>query len=205
MAECKFNFLSSEIDTSGPLLRLRFLRGFYIIKTRWHHGWMKGLFIFPVLLILLFGTPAFAGFFDFISLNKGMKAYESGDYATALKEWKPLAEQGHAEAQNNLGVMYDNGFGVTQDYKAAFKWYKLAAEQGYATAQLNLGVIYALGQGVTRDLHRSYIWVHFAVLQGEEKAVRFLGFILQPQMSSTNISIAKKLAHECVVKNYKDC
>ena len=134
-----------------------------------------------------------------------MKAYESGDYATALKEWKPLAEQGHAEAQNNLGVMYDNGFGVTQDYKAAFKWYKLAAEQGYATAQLNLGVIYALGQGVTRDLHRSYIWVHFAVLQGEEKAVRFLGFILQPQMSSTNISIAKKLAQECVVKNYKDC
>ncbi|MDB4130403.1 hypothetical protein N9581_01710, partial [Amylibacter sp.] len=49
-------------------------------------------------------------------LNKGYEAYKLGDYSTALKEWKPLAEQGDANAQNNLGVMYDKGIGVLQDY-----------------------------------------------------------------------------------------
>ena len=49
------------------------------------------LTIFPVLVILLFGTPAFADF------QKGVEAYERRDFAAALKEWKPLAEQGDAE------------------------------------------------------------------------------------------------------------
>ncbi|MDP7056148.1 MAG: sel1 repeat family protein, partial [Alphaproteobacteria bacterium] len=62
-------------------------------------------------------------------LQKGFDAYHRGDYATALREWKPLAEQGNARAQNNLGVMYEKGLGVLQDYKTAVKWYTLAAEQ----------------------------------------------------------------------------
>jgi len=69
-----------------------------------------------------------AGFFDFYNFNKGVKAYNSGDYATALKEFNPLAEQGYVKAQSKLGYMYDIGRGVTQDYKAAIKWYRLAAE-----------------------------------------------------------------------------
>ena len=112
---------------------------------------MKGFLAFPVLLFLLFGTPASAGFFDFYYFNKGLKAYESGDYATALKEWKPLAEQGEADARHNLGLMYFNGFGVVQDYKAALKWFKLAAEQGYALAQSNQGWMYEKGLGVSQD------------------------------------------------------
>ena len=60
--------------------------------------------------------------------KKGVIAYISGDYAAALKEFRPLAEQGHAMAQTGLGVMYDHGKGVTQDYKMAVKWYRLAAE-----------------------------------------------------------------------------
>jgi len=145
----------------------------------YRHYWMKGLFILPVILILLFSTPGHAGFFDFISLNKGMKAYESGDYATALKEWKPLVEQGNAAAQNNLGVMYDNGFGVTQDYKAAFKWYKLAAEQGYATAQLNLGSMYYNGQGVTQDYKAAFKWFKLSAEQGDAEAQNRLGWMYE--------------------------
>jgi len=77
---------------------------------------MKGFLIFPVLIILLFGTPAFA------DLQKGLDALHSGDYATALKEMKPLAEQGDASAQNYLGSLYYFGNGVaqecvTKDYK----------------------------------------------------------------------------------------
>ena len=57
-------------------------------------------------------------------------AYNRGDYETALKKFLPLAEQGNASAQYNLGVMYANGRGVPQDYAEAMKWYRLAAEQG---------------------------------------------------------------------------
>ena len=58
-------------------------------------------------------------------ISKGSwKQTQKGDLATALREWRPLAEQGDAKAQYNLGVMYDNGKGVTQDYKEAVKWYR---------------------------------------------------------------------------------
>ncbi|MFT4730398.1 MAG: hypothetical protein ACI9UN_004924 [Granulosicoccus sp.] len=57
--------------------------------------------------------------------DKGLTAYASGDFAAALKEWRPLAEQGGAGAQNNLGWMYGNGDGVPQDYAQAAEWYPL--------------------------------------------------------------------------------
>ena len=53
-----------------------------------------------------------------------------------------LAEQGDARAQNNLGIAYAEGNGVTQDYDEAVKWWRTAAEQGDAYAQYNLGVSY---------------------------------------------------------------
>ena len=72
--------------------------------------------------------------------EKGVTAAQNGDFATALREWKPLAKQGYATAQFNLGLMYYKGKGVPQDYKTAVKWYRLAAEQGNAYAQNNLGM-----------------------------------------------------------------
>ncbi len=58
-------------------------------------------------------------------------AYDRGDYETALRLLRPLAEQGDAQAQNNLGVMHGNGLGVPQDYVQALMWWNLAASQGY--------------------------------------------------------------------------
>jgi len=55
-------------------------------------------------------------------LQKSFTAAQSGDFATALREWTPLAEQGDANAQFNLGVMYDEGLGVIQDYVRAHMW-----------------------------------------------------------------------------------
>ncbi|MFB3079630.1 MAG: hypothetical protein ACE1Y4_16655, partial [Lysobacterales bacterium] len=49
----------------------------------------------------------------------GKDAYDQGDYATALKEWQPLAKQGDAFAQSNLGRLYQYGLGVPQDYQEA--------------------------------------------------------------------------------------
>ena len=68
--------------------------------------------------------------------------YEQGKFKKAVNYYRKAAEMGHAEAQCNLGFMYDNGKGVPQDDKEAFKYYKLAAEQGYANAQLILEVMY---------------------------------------------------------------
>ena len=74
--------------------------------------------------------------------REGVDAARRGDYATALKEWGPFAEQGNAIAQYNLGVMYAKGQGVPKDYKLAVKWYRKSAEQGDPSAQSNLGLMY---------------------------------------------------------------
>ena len=88
---------------------------------------MKRFLTALVLLTGLFGAggAVWAGDFD-----KGMKAYRSGDYATALKEWRPLAEQGNADAQSWLGVLYRVGLGVLQDPIAAHMWNSIAAANG---------------------------------------------------------------------------
>jgi TPR repeat protein len=57
-------------------------------------------------------------------------AYDKGDYATALRLWQPLAEQGDVRAQTNLGLMFYTGQGVPQDLAVAVTWYRKAAEQG---------------------------------------------------------------------------
>ena len=74
--------------------------------------------------------------------ESGYAAYARGDYRTAYREWRPLAEQGDAQAQYNLGTMYETGKGVPGDDTEAVKWYRLAAEKGYLEAQLRLGVMY---------------------------------------------------------------
>ena len=68
-----------------------------------------------------------------------------------LKWYRLAADQGNADAQNNLGAMYDNGQGVPQNYAEAVKWFRLAADQGHAIAQNNLGLMYAKGQGVPQN------------------------------------------------------
>src|SRR5262245_16154132 len=72
----------------------------------------------------------------------GLAAYQR-DFATALKLWRPLAERGNAQAQNQVGDMYYDGKGVTQDYSEAVKWYRKAADQGNAPAQNALGFMYS--------------------------------------------------------------
>ena len=84
-------------------------------------------------------------------LAAGKQALKNGDYATALKEFLPLAEQGDAEAQFILGSMYREDLGVPQDDKEAVRWYRLAAEQGLALAQCNLGNAYEKGHGAPQD------------------------------------------------------
>jgi TPR repeat protein len=80
-----------------------------------------------------------------------MDAYRRGDDATAVKLWRPLAEQGIAYAQYSLGVMYAEGWGVQRDHAEAVKWYRKAADQYHADAKFNLGGMYYYGEGVPQD------------------------------------------------------
>ena len=107
--------------------------------------------------------------------QKGITAAQNGDYATALKEWTPLAEQGNAEAQHNLGIMYYQGKGVHQDYKEAVKWYTFSAEHGHAPAQYNLGDMYSKGQGVPQDYKTAVKWYTLSAEQGYADAQLNLG------------------------------
>ena len=134
----------------------------------------------------------------------GLDAYQAGDYATALKEFRSLAEQGNVDAQYNLGLMYAKGKGVTQDYKEAVKWYLIAAEQGYAGAQHNLGNMYARGEGVTQDEVIAHMWLNISASNGIENVKENID-IVESKMSSEQLVEAQKLARECIKKNYKDC
>ena len=90
------------------------------------------------------------------------------------------AEQGNADAQYSLGVMYDDGRGVPQDGAEAVKWYRLAAEQGYSLAQFNLGVMYAHGsRGVPQDGAEAVKWYRLAAEQGRASAQHNLGLMYQ--------------------------
>ena len=109
--------------------------------------------------------------------DKGLVFYKSGDYATALGEWRPLAEQGNADAQNSLGWMYHKGQGVPKDYKTALKWYTLAAKQGDAYAQIGLGGMYENGDGVPQDYKTALKWYTLAAEQGHAHAQLVLGIM----------------------------
>ncbi len=80
--------------------------------------------------------------------DAGLEAAEAGDYAEALKQWRPLAEQGDADAQYNLCVAYYYSKGVERDHAEAARSYRLAADQGDAGAQFCLAAMYDLGEGV---------------------------------------------------------
>jgi len=79
---------------------------------------------------------------------------------------KERAEQGDAEAQSALGIMYDLGEGVPEDDAEAVKWYRKAAEQGNGEAQHTLGIMYANGKGVPEDDVEAAKWYRKAAEQG---------------------------------------
>lgn len=158
------------------------------------------MLILPVVfLTLLLANPVLSADFQ-----KATDAYNKGDFATAMKEWTPLAEQGNASAQHNVGVMYKDGEGVPQDYKAAAKWFTLAAEQGIAAAQSNLGVMYDTGNGTLQDYIRAHMWFNIASSQGYKIGRKNRDSIAK-EMSPNQIETAQRLARECVQKNYKGC
>jgi len=105
----------------------------------------------------------------------GVAAYERGDYSKAVELFRKAAEQGNADAQFNLGQMYDQGKGVKQDYAKAVELFRKAAKQGNADAQYNLGQMYDKGKGVKQDYAKAVAWYGKAAEQGDAYAQYNLG------------------------------
>ena len=120
---------------------------------------------------------AFSGAANAGQYEDGVTAYERKDYVTAAKLYRISADQGDALAQVSLGVMYDNGQGVTKDYKKAVKWYRLSAYHGNAVGQLNVGFMYANGHGVTQDFKEAVKWYRLSSYQGNSIAQLNLAYM----------------------------
>src|SRR5271169_3983018 len=149
------------------------------------------------LMLAVIAGAAFAGEFE-----DATAAYNRGDYATALHLISALAGQGDADAQFNLGLLYNNGKGVPQDYAEAVKWYRLAADQGIAEAQYNMGIMYKNGQGVPKDYVQAHMWFNLAASQfsawkkeNRADAIEARDF-LASKMIPAQIAEAQKLARD---------
>ena len=105
---------------------------------------------------------------------KGQSAFNGQNYDRAFHVWKPLAENGDAEAQYSLGFMYESGWGTEKDYRRAYDWYRRAADQGHPKAQYNLGLLYFRGLGVDQDKGLAYYWIQNAADQEDSRAREFL-------------------------------
>jgi len=128
-------------------------------------------------------------------LDAGIAAYEQQDYATALKEWRPLAESGNARAQFLVALLYYDGTAVSQDYAEAAKWFEQSAGRGYTRAQFNLGEMYATGQGVKRDYVQAYKWESLCAAGGNATCAEHRDWVAK-KLKPSQLAAAQRMARE---------
>jgi TPR repeat protein len=133
---------------------------------------------FPIIILLGLVAPAWG------QSDAAYEAYRRGDYATAHRVWKSLAEGGDASAQYNLGLLYHRGLGVERQLGEAARWYGRAAENGDADAQKAIGDLYARGFWGKKNSAKAATWYRKAARQGHaeaKEALRKLGDKRQPK------------------------
>lgn len=111
------------------------------------------------------------------SFEDGLSEAKNGRYSNALKIWTELANQDNVLAQTNLGILYENGWGVEKDYQQAYLWYKKAAAKGEMNAQHNLASLYQQGHGVEKDLNKAASWYEKAAEQDNGESQLLLGLM----------------------------
>lgn len=153
---------------------------------------MKTLFAVFAILATLAIAPASAQNAN-KTFNNGVAAFQAGDYATALKHWMPLAEADDAEAQRNIGIMYQQGLGVPQNNAEAANWYRRAAENGHVRAQQNLGAMYEEGTGVLQDHAEAAKWYRMSAAGGNVNAKIILGVMYEEGRPGLPLNVV--LAH----------
>ena len=130
----------------------------------------KGKLTAALIVITCLAGKATAGPFE-----DGVAAYQRGDYVTAMRLWRPLADQGVGDAQYNIGIMFDKGRGVRANATAAAGWYRKAADLGVADAQCDLGTLFDEGRGVAQDSAAAVRWYRKAADQANSRCQWALG------------------------------
>jgi TPR repeat protein len=102
--------------------------------------------------------------------RSGLSAFNRGDYAVAIRLWRPLADHNDARSQAGIGFMYHRGLGVKPDDVEAAYWLRKAAEQGQAEGQFMLGHLYFFGLGVSKSYAAAYAWCELAQDNGQAEA-----------------------------------
>jgi TPR repeat protein len=133
-------------------------------------------------------APADAAF------RRGLSAYNSGDFAKAMKIWLPLAEAEDAAAQAGLGFMYHRGMGMPADNRKAAYWLRKAAEHGQPEGQMMLGSLYFDGKGVEKDYVKAYAWCDLAQDGGNADAQSCRDAALQSLLSKEDLKAAFRLS-----------
>jgi TPR repeat protein len=109
--------------------------------------------------------------------QRGLNAYQLGNYRTAFKLLKVSAENGEPQAQHLLGTMYRLGLGVPENEYEGFFWSKRAAEEGLLEAQFQVGLMYLQGEGVTENDDEAQKWLWSAADRGYPQATEVLQYI----------------------------
>jgi TPR repeat protein len=112
------------------------------------------------------------------TLADGLDALKHKDYAAAVKELRPLADKGDAEAQYRMGLMYEYGAGVPADKAQMVAWLRKSAAQGHAAAECELGILYSLGEGVPHDDAQAVQWFRKSAEHGNPTAQYNLGLLI---------------------------
>jgi tetratricopeptide (TPR) repeat protein len=149
---------------------------------------MLGRVVVGLWLAILAVVPAAAQDYP-----RGMEAYRQGNYLAALRNWRPLAERGHAPSQSSLGFLYNYGHGVERNYRQALKWYRKAAQQGFAPAQYHLGFLYTKGLGVAQDYVKAHMWFELGAVGGLSYSDKNRAIVAR-RMTPEQIAEARDLA-----------
>ncbi len=154
---------------------------------------MQRLFLSALLAVLFAGAAR-------ADLDAGLDAYEAGDYAAALAEFRPLADDGDPDAQFYLGEMHLEGKGVARDFETAAHWLGKAAQAGHPPAQGVLGGLYAVGLGVPRDFGTAYFWMIVAAIWSEaeirREAMNSLGEVAEQLSAEEKKAVARQAVRQ---------
>jgi len=124
------------------------------------------------------------------------------DNAEAVGWYRKAAEQGFADAQNNLGGMLQRGLGVLKNATEAVYWYRKAAKQGDAVAQYNLGLMYDDGLGVPRNYEEAVKWYRMTAEQGDPDAQNNLGLMYLNGLGVTQSTILAYMWFSLAVEQF---
>jgi TPR repeat protein len=128
--------------------------------------------------------------------RSGLSAFNGGDFVTAMRLWRPLAERNDPRSQAGVGFMYHRGLGVQTDDAQAAIWLRKAAEQGQAEGQLMLGSLYFFGLGVPQSYPTAYAWCELAQDNGQAEAQMCRDAALQSLTEDAQLRDAFQMVRE---------